>query len=180
MSTVRLGRVLRPLRTLAHAFALLGGLAAFLVAMLTVASIAGRVLAGTPISGDVELTQFGVALAISLCLPWAQLHGANIIVDFFTQKLRAPARRRLDAVGALLMAVFCGLLAWRTAAGAFSVAAAGETTMILGAPMWISYAVLAPGLALIALIALVQAIGLWQGTLEQPAHAAEVGMQVAK
>jgi TRAP-type C4-dicarboxylate transport system permease small subunit len=164
--------ILRPLRALAQGFALLGGLAACAVALLTVASIAGRTLAAHPIAGDVELTQFGIALAISLCLPWAQLHGANIIVDFFTQKLGSRNRQRLDAIGALLLALFCGLLSWRAAAGAFSVAAAGETTMILDAPMWISYAALAPGLALTALIALLQARGLWTGSLASPADAA--------
>ena len=170
----------RPLRTLAQAFALLGGVAACAVALLTVASIAGRTLASHPIAGDVELTQFGIALAISLCLPWAQLHGANIIVDFFTQKLGTRSRQRLDAIGALLLAVFCGLLSWRAAAGALAVAAAGETTMILDAPMWISYAVLAPGLALTALIAVLQAVGLWQGVLTQPSDAAKLGHHVAK
>ena len=45
----------------------------------------------------------------------------------------------------------------RTASGALAVAEANETSMILGLPMWWAYAVLAPGLALTALIALVQA-----------------------
>ena len=49
------------------------------------------------------------------------------------------------------------LLAWRSAAGALAVREAGETTMILGLPMWISYGALAPGLALTAVIALLQA-----------------------
>ena len=40
--------------------------------------------------------------------------------------------------------------------GAVSVRAAGETTMILSVPMWWAYASLAPGLALAAVIALIQ------------------------
>jgi len=163
------------LRKLAEWFAILAGLVAGAVALLTVASILGRTFASRPISGDVELTQFGVALAISLCLPWCQLHGANIIVDFFTQKARPRTRRRLDAIGALLVAIFCALLSWRAAAGAFSVAEAGETTMILDVPMWITYAVLSPGLALAALIALLQAVALWQGRIEQAGDAAVAG-----
>jgi hypothetical protein len=51
---------------------------------MAVASIAGRALLNRPIPGDVELTHFGIALCISLCLPWCQLRDANIIVDFFT------------------------------------------------------------------------------------------------
>lgn len=156
-------KLLRLLSGLCAFFAFVGGLVGCLVALLTVSSIVGRAAASSPIQGDVEITQFGVALAISLCLPWCQLRGANIIVDFFTQGLGHRARGRLDAVGALLLAVFAALLSWRAAAGAFSVAEAGETTMILGVPMWITYAVLAPGLALTALVALLQSVAMAQG-----------------
>jgi TRAP-type C4-dicarboxylate transport system permease small subunit len=104
------------------------------------------------------LTQFGIALCISLCLPWCQLHRANIIVDFFTQSLSARRIQILDGIGALLLALMCALLAWRAGVGAFAVHEAHEATMILDLPMWWSYASLAPGLALAALIALVQAM----------------------
>ncbi len=147
----------KQLRRLAMAFALVGVLAALAVALLVVVSIAGRSLASYPIPGDVEITQFGIALCISLCLPWCQLEGANIIVDFFTQRLRARQVRLLDAIGALLMALMCALLAWRTGIGALAVREAHETSMIMGLPMWWVYASLAPGLALAALIAVVQA-----------------------
>lgn len=145
------------LRFLALLFALLGGLAASAVGVLTASSIVGRALWSSPIPGDVELTQFGIALAISLCLPWCQLHGANIIVDFFTARAAARTQRLLDGVGAVLLAAMTALLAWRTAVGATSVQDAGETSMILGLPMWIVYAVLAPGFALTMAIAIYQA-----------------------
>jgi TRAP-type C4-dicarboxylate transport system permease small subunit len=145
------------LKRVALWFALGGGLVAFGLALLTAVSIASRAAWSKPIQGDVELMQMGIALAISLSLPWCQLHGANIIVDFFTQRL--PPRRSLvlDAFGAVLLALMCGLLAWRTSAGALAGMDGGETTMILGLPMWWAYAMLAPGLALTALIALWQA-----------------------
>ena len=145
------------LRRLALAFALLGAAAALVVALMVVASIAGRALWSTPIPGDVELTQFGIAWALSLSLPWCQLRGANIIVDFFTQGLRERSVRLLDGAGAVLLALMCALLAWRTSVGALAVHEAGETSMILALPMWWAYASLAPGLALAALVALVQA-----------------------
>jgi TRAP-type C4-dicarboxylate transport system permease small subunit len=145
------------LRRLALAFALIGVAVALLVALMVVVSIAGRSLLRAPIPGDVEITQFGIGLCISLCLPWCQLHRANIIVDFFTQRLSARRIQILDGIGALLLALMCALLAWRTGVGAFAVHAAHEATMILDLPMWWSYASLAPGLALAALIALVQA-----------------------
>ena len=144
------------LSRLAGWFAVLGGLCAAAVALMVVASIAGRALWSKPIPGDVELTQFGIALCISLCLPWAQVHRANIIVDFFTQKAGPATLRGLDGVGALLLAVMTGVLAWRTAVGAQSIREGHEATMILDLPMWWVYALLAPGLALTALVAVVQ------------------------
>jgi TRAP-type C4-dicarboxylate transport system permease small subunit len=123
-----------------------------------VVSIAGRALFVKPIPGDVELTQVGIALAISLSLAWCQLRGGHIIVDFFTQRARARTRRTLDGIGALLLAVMCALLAWRTGVGAVASREAGETTFILALPMWGAYASLSPGLALSALIALRQAV----------------------
>jgi TRAP-type C4-dicarboxylate transport system permease small subunit len=146
------------LRQMATVFALVGGAAALVAALLTVTSVALRWITSQPIQGDVELTQFAIALAISLCVPWCQLQGANIIVDFFTQRLPAARIRVLDGIGALLMAVMFALLAWRTGVGAIAVHAAGETSMIRALPMWWVYASLAPGLALAALIALAQAV----------------------
>ena len=160
------------LRRLALTFALLGAAAALAVALMTVASIAGRALWSTPIPGDVELTQFGIAWALSLSLPWCQLRGANISVDFFTQHLRERKMRVLDGMGAVLLALMCTLLAWRTSVGALAVREAGETSMILALPMWWAYASLAPGLALAAVVALVQAARHFRGL---PLHGLQGG-----
>ncbi len=145
------------LRRIASAFALLGSAIALGAGVMVVTSVVLRAVTSRPIQGDVELTQFAVALAISLALPWCQLRGANIIVDFFTQKLATRPTRLLDALGALLIGAMCALLAWRTSVGALAVNDAMETSMILSLPMWWVYASLAPGLALAALIAFTQA-----------------------
>lgn len=144
-------------RPLALGFALLGGAVGAGLALLTVVSVVGRAVASTPVQGDVELVQMSVAVCISLCLPWCQLHGGNIIVDFFTQRMPERGSHALDGIGALLLALMCALLSARAVAGAVSVHGAGEQTMILGLPMWWAYGMLAPGLAHTA------AIGLWQG-----------------
>jgi TRAP-type C4-dicarboxylate transport system permease small subunit len=123
---------------------------------MTTASVIMRALWDTPIPGDVELTQIGIALAISLCLPVCQLRRANILVDFFTQRCSGRTRQVLDGLGCWLLVVMYGLLAWRTGVGAIAVRSAGETTMIISLPMWWAYASLAPGLALAALIAWLQ------------------------
>lgn len=165
------------LKKLALLFALLGSATALVVAAMTVVSIIGRNFASKPIQGDVELTQFGIALCISLCLPWCQWVRANIIVDFFTQKLPASANARLDAMGTLLLGTMCALLSWRTAVGGWSVYQAGETSMILSLPMWWAYVSLAPGLALAAVIALYQTVFLMLGRNPDPEAMRELSVE---
>ena len=142
--------------SLSNAFGLAGAGVALVVGFMTTFSVVIRALFDTPIPGDVELTQVGIALAISLCLPVCQLRRANILVDFFTQRCAGRTRQLLDGIGCWLLVVMYGLLAWRTAVGAIGVRGAGETTMILSLPMWWAYASLAPGLALAAIIAALQ------------------------
>jgi TRAP-type C4-dicarboxylate transport system permease small subunit len=154
--------------------ALLGGAIAFAIGLMTTVSVVGRAFFLKPIPGDVEITQLGIGLAISLCLPWCQFRGANIMVDFFTQRLALSLNRRLDAIGMLLLAVMYGLLSWRTLIGAVSVKQAFEATMILDLPMWWSYASLAPGLAFAGLIALLQAWMLARGRAADGGHAREL------
>ena len=119
----------RALDGLSRAFAIVGAGVSLAVAVMVMVSIAGRSLAARPIPGDVELTQFGIALCISLCLPWAQVRRANIFVDFFTQRLADGVNRRFDAIGALLLAAMCLLLAWRSAVGDSPGARAANTLL---------------------------------------------------
>ena len=86
------------LRRLATVFAILGSAVALATGLMTLASVVGRAALSAPIPGDVELTQFGIALAISLGLPWCQLKRANIIVDFFTQRLSPRRLQGLDGI----------------------------------------------------------------------------------
>lgn len=144
------------LTSLSNFFGLVGAGVALGVGFMTTTSVLMRAFLDMPIPGDVELTQVGIALAISLCLPVCQLRRANILVDFFTQRCTGRTRQRLDGAGCWLLVLMYGVLAWRTAVGAVAVKAAGETTMILSVPMWWAYASLAPGLALAAIIALIQ------------------------
>ena len=57
----------------------------------------------------------------------------------------------LDAFGSLLVGTFGALLAWRTGAGALVLKEVGETSAILGWPVWLAQALMVPGFALLAL-----------------------------
>lgn len=148
----------RGLRALATGLALAGGALLVGLAGLTVASISGRWLASRPITGDVELVQLGVAAAIALFLPHCQLHRSHLIVDFFTARSSGPMQRRLDAVGSAVAGAVFLLLAWRAAAAVLDMRAAGETTMVLGVPLWLPYAAMVPGLALAGVAGVLAAV----------------------
>ncbi len=151
------------LKKVSYSMGIAGASVALAICLMTTLSVASRALFNTPIPGDIEITQMGIALAISLCLPWCQMRRANIIVDFFTQNMAARRRDVLDALGCVLLVVMYCLLAWRTGAGAIAVREAGETSMIISLPMWWAYAALAPGLAIAACVALAQAVQILKG-----------------
>jgi TRAP-type C4-dicarboxylate transport system permease small subunit len=151
------------LERLARLCALLAGaLIAFMV-ILTCGSIIGRETVGRTITGDFELVGLATGAAVGLFMPLCQLHRGNIVVDFFTAKFPKPVNRALDRVGALLLAVCCGLLAWRAALGGWSSFQSHNSTMLLGVAEWYAYAPMVPGFALTAVIALKQALFGFQG-----------------
>jgi TRAP-type C4-dicarboxylate transport system permease small subunit len=141
--------------------ALLGGALLSAIALMSVASIVPRSLGLQPIQGDFELVQVGLAICVTSLLPWCQLQGGNITVDFFTARMRKRWQRRLDAIGSVLFALVIALVAWRTGVGAASLKSAGETTMLLGFPLWIGYAAMTPGLGLTSAAALYTAAVAW-------------------
>jgi TRAP-type C4-dicarboxylate transport system permease small subunit len=132
------------------------------ITVMAVTSIVMRSLGFQPIQGDFELVQVALAGCIALMLPWCQLHGGNLTVDFFTVRLRNTNQRRLDAIGAALFALVMALVTWRTWAGAISVKASNESTMILGFPLWIGYVAMIPGLLLTVFAALQTARTAWK------------------
>ena len=144
----------RVLDSVARVFAMLGGAIFTGLTLLSLYSIVMRNLAGSPIMGDWELVQMGCAVAIAACFPMCQMRDGHIIVDFFTQKAGAVTRKRLDGVGALILAVMMALLAWRTAVGAIDAKAYNETSMIMELPTWLGYALMVPSFALASIAAL--------------------------
>ena len=148
---------MRALEQLAKFCAILAGLILTGITLMTCASLIGRNTTGTTLVGDFELTGVAAGAAIALFLPWCQARRGNIIVDFFTAKASARTNAALDRLGACLLGLSVALLAWRAGIGGLSSWRAGSTTMMLGFPEWIVYALMVPGLVLTAVI------GLWQG-----------------
>ena len=133
--------------------ALAGGAVLTGIALMSAVSIVGRALFSHPIQGDYELVQMGTAIFVACCLPLAPSRYANIIVDCVPTRAAPRAQARLDALGALVVAIVMTVVAWRTAVGTIDIMRSGQTTTILGVPTWYTYAAMLPGLALCAVAA---------------------------
>ena len=135
----------------------LGGLALIGVALLTMASVAGRALFRSPILGDVELVQLTCAVCLAAFMPYTQWMGGNIIVDFFTTGLGTRAQAWLDALGALLLGAVMLLFGWRTAVGGVVARSDEATSMLMSIPLWIPYLLMVPFLTLTGVVAVYKA-----------------------
>jgi TRAP-type C4-dicarboxylate transport system permease small subunit len=130
----------RILTCLSERAALVGGFA-LLGAMLTmVATVVGAAF-GRPLLGDSEIVELLGGIAVFTCLPYCHLRGANVIVDFFTQRLPARARDWLDAAMNLVFAAVAVVLTWRAVAGGITAFERGKASTFLQLPDWWGYAV---------------------------------------
>ena len=120
--------------------------------LVAVGVTAGSVLRGAivnkPILGDSEVVEMVLGVAVALCLPLAEMRGAHVLVDFFTQKLPARGIAGLDAVMRSIAAAVVLVLAWRLAIGGYNNWDRGRDTMFLEIPYWWGYAGAALGMAL--------------------------------
>ena len=151
-----------PLAALCAVSALFGGTVLVGLALMVCVSILLRATGSSPIQGDFELLQVGLAVAVGGFLPWCHLKGGNMFVDFVTARASSRTQRRLEAFAGVLVAIMMALVSWRAGAGALAAQASGETTMIRGFPLWISYMLMTPGLALTSVVALEVAWRRWK------------------
>lgn len=140
------------LERLAAGFALAGGGILLAITAVTVISVAGRTALDRPVLGDFELVEIGCAIAVFAFLPYCQLKGGNVAVDFVIQRASARARAGLDAVHHLVYAAVAALFAWRLALGGAELRDWGETSMILAVPVWWGFVPIAASAALLVAV----------------------------
>lgn len=130
--------------------AIAGGLVFVGLVIMSIVSITGRKLFSFPVPGDVEMLQMCAAFASSCFFAYCHLINGDVKVDFFTHNLAPRKVAAMDTLGSLLVGLFGALIAWRTAAGALGVREVGETSAILGWPLWYAQILMVPGFVLLA------------------------------
>ena len=132
----------RALLAITKQLAIIGGLVFVGLVLMSLVSITGRKLFSAPLPGDVEVLQMCAAAASACFFAYCHLAHGDVKVDFFTHHM-APAKvAAMDAFGSLLVGLFGALLALKDA---------GETSAILGWPVWVAQGLMVPGFALLGL-----------------------------
>jgi TRAP-type C4-dicarboxylate transport system permease small subunit len=149
-----LGRWGRRLHAMTRWFAIGGGIIFIGLVAMSLVSIIGRKIAAMPVPGDIEVMQMGTAVASAAMLAFCEMERQHLRVDFFTANLPAKIRHVLDALSHLVLAVIALVIAWRTGVAALSLNEAGETSVILGWPVWAVVAGLVPSFLLLAMAGL--------------------------
>ena len=151
----------RLIRGLALFTAWIGGFALLATIILTCVSVTGRTLSNYgvgPVSGDFEWVEIGIGFAIFCFLPLCHLARANATVDLFVDAYPDWLNRLLELVGDLLMLGFAALVFWRTWLGMLDKRHYAETTLILGFPVWVQYALCLFGACVLLITALYCAV----------------------
>ena len=95
------------------------------------------------------MVELGSAIAVFCFLPWCQITGGNVLVDFFTMKSGPRTNHLLEALGDLTYLLIGALILWRMIPGAMEFHDYGEQTMVLRIPIWWAFTVILPAMALL-------------------------------
>ncbi len=162
----------RVLYRICEAAAVFGGAVLVVLTLITVWSIIGRQIASTdwlrgiplfswagPVTGDFELVELGCAVAVFAFLPYCQIVGGNVLVDFFTTRAGPRLKAVLATVSDAVFTLIAAVLTWRLVLGGEDLQRYGETTMVLRVPVWWGYV---PAVAAMALLTVVCGYTTWR------------------
>jgi TRAP-type C4-dicarboxylate transport system permease small subunit len=138
----------------AEACAAAGGGALLLALLVTVVSVVSNDLFGKPILGDTEIVELLMGVAVAAFMPWCQVRGANVIVDFFTMRFPARVNSAIDAFAYVLFAVIVAVLTWRMIDGTVTQYERERVSMFLKIPQWWGYALASAACVLWVLVCL--------------------------
>ena len=107
-------------------YTIAGAVLAFMI-VLTLCDVILRNL-GHPITGSVEIIQYGGSIVFGFSIPYATWMGAQIIVDLVTQKLGLKNRKRIEAVTRGIGIIMFLFIAYNFYLFALDVRGTGEVT----------------------------------------------------
>jgi TRAP-type C4-dicarboxylate transport system permease small subunit len=131
------------------------------VAVLTMTDVLLRWLVAAPIRGLLDVVTVLTAVIVAACFPALLANRANVTIRLVGASGGPRLARVLDAFGALVTALFFGLMAWQYVGYAAEMTRAGERMAILRwpvAPWWWAVTAMIGATALVGLVVLAREI----------------------
>lgn len=139
MSRRFLQRCFEAVRRIINGFALLSGVAIFVMIGVTVTDIILRMF-GTGIVGAYDIVRICGVVSITCGLPYITAVKGHIAIEYFYQRFSRAGRVFLDTLFRIVAIVMFGLLCYRNIAYGLSLAESGELMPTLGIPVfWIPF-----------------------------------------
>jgi TRAP-type C4-dicarboxylate transport system permease small subunit len=115
-------------------YAIAGVVLAFMI-VLTLCDVILRNF-GHPITGSMEIIQYGGSIVFGFSVPYATWIGAQVIVDLVTQKLGLKNRKRIEAVTRTVGTIMFLFIAYNFFMYALDVKQSGELTASFKIPYY--------------------------------------------
>ena len=135
------------------------------IMFLMLIDVTGRYLFNAPLPGAAESIELAMGVCVFAALPLVTASNEHIRLDYLSNAVRGRVQALTNALVATISAAGMGLLAWRIADKALSIARYGDTTPFLKIPMAPIALFIALCAAISALIFLMQALRFWQHTI---------------
>jgi len=142
----------------------LGGLVLLFLILVNCISILGRTFFATPLNGDFEITQLGIAFAVFSFFPWAHIRCAHIRIEFFIHSTRG--RLFCDMLTDGLFCLLGAVLAVCLAIGGYDVYLSNQQSAVLALPLWWGFASAILPAALLSLVCGYSAWFHWRSWIE--------------
>ena len=134
--------------------ALIGGGLLVVAIIITLISVIGRYSFSYPLPGDYEIVEIVCAIGVFLFFPYTHATNSNITVEFFTLALPERFKRILDTVHDVIFTLVAALLTWRVSIGLAGKYHSGETSVLIGIPLWWAYCFVVLSMALLTIVCL--------------------------
>jgi len=135
-----------------------GGLVLMAVMGVTVVDVAFRYLINKPIGGSFDYSTVLLVLIVACAIPYGGRTGAHVTADLFTHLMGPTVDRIVGIVVKFCLVGLVGIWAWQLHLAGRSASRLGEATLLTDIPFEPFYQALALGVAIYAVVLLLEAI----------------------
>ncbi|KAJ31146.1 TRAP transporter small permease subunit [Sulfitobacter pontiacus] len=160
-----LSRIDKGLLRLETVFALVSGIAVFMLMVLAVWSVGGRKFFGTPLAGYVDWIEFAMPLIAIMGISYTQRNGGHVRMDILIGQLKGRALWAAETFSVVLIFILMLALIWGSWAHfqrSFDFAApmwSRDSSIDIGLPIWPAKLIVPMAFTVLALRLLLQIWG---------------------